>query len=154
MTRQDIAKLAAFLLVAALKIPCAAAAQELGLEKILNPMPDYDPFEKANAAPQFFPDEIDKQARELLIDALTDRKDGLDGHWQSLRAADNELRKQHGTVTGLADHAQDLLNNTIADRETYLAAQKDALKNSAAPARKKYLQAIIEGDDQIGRAHV
>jgi hypothetical protein len=40
----------------------------LDLEKILNPMPEYDPFETPAAAPQFFPDAVDKRARELLIE--------------------------------------------------------------------------------------
>jgi len=147
MKRRGTGKFATILLVAAMTIPFAAAAQELGLEKILNPMPNYDPFDNATATPQFFPDQVDKRARELLIDALTNRKDALEGDLTSLRAADNELQKQHGTVTGLTDHALDLLNNTIADREDYLAAQKEALKNSSAPARKKYLEAIINRDD-------
>jgi hypothetical protein len=82
-----------------------------------------------------------------MIDALTNNQAALDDHVKSLRADDNRLQKQHGTVTGLAEHAEDLLNNTIADRERYLAAQKDALKNSASPARKKYLEAIINRDD-------
>ncbi|HYA28560.1 MAG TPA: hypothetical protein VEI95_07045, partial [Acidobacteriota bacterium] len=144
MKRQDLATI---LLVATLTTPLAATAQELGLEKILNPMPDYDPFDKAATTPQFFPDQIDKQARELLIDALTNRKEALEDHFKSLQAADNELQKQHGTVTGLTDRALDLLNNTITDREAYLAAQKEALKNSPSPERKKSLEAIINRDD-------
>ncbi|MSP40456.1 MAG: hypothetical protein EXR70_18355 [Deltaproteobacteria bacterium] len=122
-------------------------SQELGLDKILNPLPEFDPFEKANSAPQFFPDDTDKRARELLIDALTGNKDGLAPHLKALQSEDAKLQKQHGTVTGLAEHAQDLLNNTIADRERYIAAQKDAINNSTTPARKKYLAAIVDRDD-------
>jgi len=124
-----------------------AGAQELGLDKILNPLPEFDPFEKANSAPQYFPDDTDKRARELLIDALTGNQDGLALHLKVLQAEDGKLQKQQGTVTGLAEHAQDLVNNTIADRERYLAAQKDALQNSTTPARKKYLAAIVNRDD-------
>ncbi len=122
-------------------------AQELGLDKILNPLPEFDPFEKAHSAPQFFPDDTDKRARELLIDALTGNKEGLAQHLKALQAEDGKLQKQHGTVTGLAEHAQDLVNNTITDRERYLAAQKEALQNSATPARNKYLAAIVNRDD-------
>ncbi len=125
----------------------AAQERQLELEKILNPMPDYDPFEKAGTTPQFFPDDTDKRARELLIDALTNRKESLAGHLQALQAEDDRLQKQHGTTTGLTEHAQDLVNNTIHDRERYLAAQKDALRNSSAPTRQKYLEAIINRDD-------
>ena len=45
--------------------------RELPLEKILNPLPEFDPFEKPPALSQYFLDEIDKRAREVLIDALT-----------------------------------------------------------------------------------
>jgi hypothetical protein len=121
--------------------------RELELEKILDPMPDYDPFEKPVTTPQYFPDDVDKRARELLIDASTNRKDALEDHLKSLQAEDSRLRKQHGTATGLTEHARDLVNNTIQDRERYLAAQKDALRNAATPERKKYLEAIINHDD-------
>ncbi|MGH7886387.1 MAG: hypothetical protein ACREPG_00855, partial [Candidatus Binatia bacterium] len=148
MTREKLAKLALVLLLASFPATMPLAeAQELGLEKILNPMPDYDPFEQAASAPQYFPDDNDKLARALMIDALTNKKEALGDHLISLQAADSQLKKQQGTVTGLTDHAQDLLNNTIQDRERYLAAQQDALKNSASPARKKYLEAIINRDD-------
>ena len=150
MKRQALALLALFLALAFLPAtvtPAGAQERRLELEKILNPMPDYDPFEQAGTTPRFFPDETDKRARELLIDALTLRKESLAGHLQSLQAEDSRLQKQLGTVTGLTDHAQDLLNNTIQDRERYLAAQKNALKNSSTPNRQKYLEAIINRDD-------
>src|SRR5687767_13256063 len=97
----------------------AAQERQLELEKILNPMPNYDPFEKAGTTPQFFPDDTDKRARELLIDALTNRKESLAGHLEALQAEDDRLQKQHGTATGLSEYAQDLVNNTIQDREGY-----------------------------------
>src|SRR4029453_4432899 len=121
--------------------------RELELEKILNPMPDYDPFEKSASTPQYFPDDVDKRARELLIDALTNRKEVLEDHLKSLRAEDERLRKQNGTATGLTEYTRDLVNNTIQDRERYLKAQKEALKDATTPERKKYLEAIINRDD-------
>src|SRR6267142_1297850 len=98
--------------------PCHAQDREQVLDKILNPMPDYDPFEKSTAAaPQFFPQQ------------------------------DSQLRKEYSTATGLTERALDLVNNTIQDRQRYLAAQQEALKNTSAPERKKYLQSIIDNDD-------
>ncbi len=126
----------------------AAHANELALEKILNPVADYDPFEApAAAAPKYFPDEVDRRTRDLLIDALTDRKDALADHLRFFQKEDARLQKQSGSVTGLSEHAQDLLNNTIEDRERYLAAQKQAIKNASTPVRKKYLEAIVNNDD-------
>jgi hypothetical protein len=132
--------------------PVLAYAQdrEQALEKILNPLPDYDPFEKSTAAaPQYFPDAVDKRARDLLIDALTNHKEALADHLKFLKDEDSRLQKQYKTSTGLTDHAQDLVNNTIQDRQRHLAAQQDALKRASMPERKKYLESIINHDDLI-----
>jgi hypothetical protein len=127
---------------------CHPGDREQALEKILNPMPDYDPFETSTAAPpQFFPDAVDKRARELLIDALTNHQESLKDHLEFFKEQDLQLQKQYNTSTGLTEDAQDLLNNTIQDRQTYLAAQKEALNNASTPERKKYLQSIINNDD-------
>jgi hypothetical protein len=124
-------------------------SQELGpaLERILNPVPDYDPFERPVAPPQFFPDAVDKRARELLIDALTNQHESLADHLKFLKEEDSRLYKQRKTGTGLTEHAQDLVNNTIQDRERYLKAQKQALKSASSAERKKYLESIIQHDD-------
>ncbi len=128
--------------------PCHGQDREQVLEKILNPMPDYDPFEKSTlATPQFFPDAVDKRSRELLIDALTHQQESLKDHLQFFKEEDTRLQKEYNTSTGLTDRAQDLVNNTIQDRQRYLAAQEEALKHASAPERKKYLQSIINNDD-------
>jgi hypothetical protein len=150
MTGKMIACCRAIFLLAFFALYVSASysqTRELELEKILNPMPDYDPFEKPAATPQYFPDDVDKRARALIIDALTNRNEPLEEHLKSLQAEDGRLRKEHGTATGLTEHARDLVNNTIQDRERYLAAQKDALRNASTPERKKYLEAIINHDD-------
>ncbi len=128
----------------------ASQAQELQLEKILNPVADYDPFEAAGTTPpKFFPDEVDRRTRDLLIDTLTQRNDALAEHVKFFKSEDVRLQKQHGASTGLAEHAQDLLNNTLEDRERYLAAQKEAIRNASSPERKKYLESIVNHDDSI-----
>jgi hypothetical protein len=125
-------------------------AQELQLERILNPLADYDPFElPAAAKPRFFPDEVDRRARELLVDALIGRDGAVADHLEFFKSADVRLQKDRGHVTGLSEHAQDILNNTIRDRERYLAAQKQASRNASTPERKKYLEAIVNQDDMI-----
>ena len=125
-----------------------AQDRELVIEKILNPMPDYDPFDKSTTgAPQFFPDAVDKRTRELLIDALTNQQESLKDHLQFLKEQDSQLQKEYNTSTGLTERALDLTNNAIQDRQRYLAAQEAALKNASTPDRKKYLQSIINNDD-------
>lgn len=137
-------------LLASVALAASPQAQEpaLPLDKILNPLPDYNPFEQPGAGtPHYFPDEVDKRARDMLIDTLTNREGALAQHLQFFQAEDARLQKQHGTSTGLTALAQDLVNNTIEDRERYIEAQKQALKNAATPERKKYLEAIINNDD-------
>jgi hypothetical protein len=140
----------AFLLATAGSFQSASYAQELQLERILNPFADYDPFEPpAPAKPRFFPDEVDRRARELLVDALTGQDGAVADHLQFFKSADTRLQKESGHVTGLSEHAQDILNNTIRDRERYLAAQKQASRNASTPERKKYLEALVNQDDMI-----
>ncbi|HEU4344323.1 MAG TPA: hypothetical protein VFU31_22415, partial [Candidatus Binatia bacterium] len=73
--------LAALLSFASVTFATARAQErEAPLDKILNPLPEFDPFEKPPAAPQFFPDGVDKRARDVLIDALTNQKESLEQH--------------------------------------------------------------------------
>jgi hypothetical protein len=147
MKVQNSFALLSLLVCVAFCIPYSAA-QDLPVEKILNPLPDYNPFDQFTApTPQFFPDEVDKHARDLLIDALINDEQALNRDLQFFEAQDARLQKERGTSTGLTAQAQDLVNNTIGDRERYLAAQKDALKKAATPERKKYLEAIINNDN-------
>jgi len=139
-----------FFLLSALAVSTTLARaqeRELPLERILNPLPEFDPFEKPLTTPQYFPDEIDKRAREALLDALFNDGTALERHLAFLKSEDGRLLQQQGGATGLTEHVQDLVNNTIREREPYLAAQKAALKQAATPQRKKYLEAIIEQDD-------
>jgi hypothetical protein len=127
--------------------PLHAQEHVLPVDRILNPLPEFDPFERPDSTPQFFPDTVDKRARETLIDALTNRREVLGDDLIFFKSEDARLQKQYGTVTGLSEHAQDLVNNTLQNRDRYLAAQKEALKNASSPARQKYLEAIINNDD-------
>jgi len=89
-------------------LPARAQERELALEKILNPLPEFDPFEKPPAAPLFFPDEADKRARDALVDALTNRKDALENHLRFFKDEDMRQQKQHGSATG-SPHVADPL---------------------------------------------
>jgi hypothetical protein len=129
-------------------IPSSPAQERaMPVEKILNPLPEFDPFVRPDPTPQFFPDNVDKQVRETLIDALTNNKESLTDHLKFFKSEDARLQKQYGAVTGLTEQAQDLVNNTLQNRDRYLAAQKEALKNASSPEQKKYLESIINNDD-------
>src|SRR5512147_2958309 len=85
-----------------------AQERAVPVDKILNPLPEFDPFEKPDPAPQFFPDTVDRRVRETLIDALTNRREALDDDLKFFKSEDARLQKQYGSVTGLSEHAQDL----------------------------------------------
>lgn len=124
-----------------------AQEKESVLERILKPLPDYDPFDKPALAPQFFPDEVDKRVREALVDSLTNRDDALADHARFLAEKDAQLKRERGTVTGLTGRIVDLSNNTIRDRERYLEAQKKALASAQSPEERKLIESRLRNDD-------
>ncbi|MGH7830135.1 MAG: hypothetical protein ACREP8_08140, partial [Candidatus Binatia bacterium] len=121
--------------------------KEAALEKILRPLPDFDPFDKPPSAPQFFPDDVDKRAREILIDSLLNRADALEGHVRFLADRDKEMKQERGAVTGLTEPALELFHNTITDRERYLEAQRKALASSPSPQQRKVIESKLRNDE-------
>ena len=122
-------------------------AQENDLSRILHPLPEYDPFDKLPPAPEFFPDAIDKRAREALIDSLTHQESKLEDHVRYFREKDAELKRSRGTVTGLTDYVSDLYSNTITDRRGYLEAQEKALSSASSAQQKKTIEARLRNDE-------
>ena len=129
--------------------PEKALPQEKGfvLDKILNPLPGYDPFDSPPPNPEFFPDNVDKRAREALIDSLTNREDALKDHVRFFTDKDIELQEERGSVTGLTEHVLDLFHNTIRDRDHYLSAQKEALASSPSPRQKPLIESRLRNDN-------
>ena len=121
-------------------------AQENDLDRILRPLPNYDPFDKPPPAPEFFPDEVDKRVREALIDSLTNQTSKLEDHARFFAQKDAEMKRSRGSVTGLTDYAVDLYNNSITDRKSYLEAQQKALA-SASPQQKKVIESRLRNDE-------
>lgn len=150
MKRTNAALAVTFCVLAGFGAPperVAAQEKEPPLGRILKPLPEYDPFDKPPSPPQFFPDEIDKRAREALVDSLTNRQEALADHLRFFAAKDAELKKERGTITGLTGHVTDLSNNTIRDRERYLAAQKKALSSAASPEEKRLIESRLRNDE-------
>jgi len=117
------------------------------LERILNPLPEYDPFDQPPPAPQFFPDDVDKRARAAMIDALTRKDEELAGHVRFFAERDAQLKKERGASTGLTGYVFDLQNNTIRDREAYLEGQRKALSFSLAPGHRQVVESRINNDE-------
>jgi hypothetical protein len=128
--------------------PRLAAPQEADLaDRILNPLPEFDPFDKPPSTPQYFPDDVDKRARAAMIAALTNKSEALASDLQFFTERDAKLKKELGTVTGLTEQVRDLYNNTIQDRERYLDAQRQALSFATAPQHKQLIESRIKNDD-------
>lgn len=117
------------------------------LERILDPMPEFDPFEYVIASPEYFPDEIHRRARQTLIDALLGRDDRLPEHVEFFRAKDKELERARGTVSGLSDPVTDIYLETIEDREKYLDEQRKALATANSERQKRLIQARLRNDE-------
>ena len=117
------------------------------IEKVLDPLPNYDPFDYSVPAPAYFPDEVDKQARQVLIDALLDRPEKLKEHVARFKAKDQELTAERGTVSGLTPHITDLYHNTISDREEYLEKQREALAATSSDSHKRVIRARLRHDE-------
>ncbi|MGH7832808.1 MAG: tetratricopeptide repeat protein, partial [Candidatus Binatia bacterium] len=129
--------------------PFQSHAQERGVEldKILRPLPEFDPFDKPPAGPEFFPDETDKRARDVLIDSLTNNHEALKQNLDFFKNKDAQLKRERGTVSGLTDGVQDLVNSTIQDRERYLEEQRKLLSSSSSPQHKKLLESTLNNDE-------
>ena len=117
------------------------------VDRILNPLPDYDPFDKPPPSPRFFPDDVDKRARAALIDALTNKEENLEGHLRFFMERDAQLKKERGAVTGLTEQVRDLTNGAIRDRERYLEAQEKALSSASSPQQKQLIESRIKNDE-------
>ena len=121
--------------------------KEATVDKILNPLPNYNPFVEYIQPPKFFPDGVDKRVRQALIDSLTDREGTMAEHVRYFREKDAELLGERDTVTGLTEHVLDLRNNTIRDRQDYLAAQRHALASASTAQQKNLIQSRIRNDE-------
>jgi hypothetical protein len=150
MRRFHRSLLAVSCVCAALALPPARSAAQVPQElpdRILNPQPDFDPFEKPPSTPLYFPDDVDKRARSAMIAALTGDSQTLADDLKFFTERDAQLKKERGTTTGLSDAARDLYNNTIEDRARYLAAQRQALSFTAMPQQKQLIESRLKNDD-------
>ncbi len=121
--------------------------KESFIGKILNPLPDYNPFVESVPPPRFFPDEVNKQVHKAIIDSLTDQNDAMKEHVRFFKEKDAELLEKRDTVTGITDHVLDLEYNTIRDREDYLTAQKQALDSASTKQQKNLIRSRIRNDE-------
>ena len=109
-------KRGAWLLCILLMLPVSAGAQPSGvsMERILDPLRDFDPFEEPVAAERYFPDEIERRVRRAVIDALLRRPDGLREHLSHVEDADEKRVAQGGEPSGLTPLVKELHRAHVA----------------------------------------
>ncbi len=103
-------KYGAWTLCVLLVLPFSAAAQTPGvsIERILDPLRNFEPFEEAVAAERYFPDEIERRVRRAVVDALTRRLERLPGHVSYLEDADEKRVAEGGKPSGLTALVREL----------------------------------------------
>ncbi|HEY5599423.1 MAG TPA: hypothetical protein VIK48_01920, partial [Candidatus Manganitrophaceae bacterium] len=125
-----------------------ADAEDSPISRILNPLPDYDPFEKASPPPEFFPDEVSRRIHEVLVDSLTGREGVWEEHLRFFQNKDNELLRK-GSATGLTERVLDLFHNSLRDRRAYLEAQRAAFASAKSPRQKRLIESRLRNDDLV-----
>ena len=90
-----------------LALPFSAAAG-VSIERILDPLRDFEPFGEAVTAERYFPDEVERRVRRAVIDALTRRPERLPGHVSYLEEADEKRVAEGGRPSGLAPLVREL----------------------------------------------
>ena len=148
MSRNPAVFLAFFLLALLLSAAPRASGDEPDspIPRILNPLPDYDPFEKVSPPPEFFPDEVSRRIHEVIVDSLTGREGIWEEHLRFFQNKDNELLRK-GSATGLTERVLDLFHNSLRDRRAYLEAQRAALAAAKSSQQKRLIESRLRNDD-------
>lgn len=138
-------KTGALALCLVLLLPASAWARAPGdsMERLRDPLSDFDPFEQPVTAERYFPDETGRRVRRVLIDALTHRTEGFHEHVRYFEERDREANAD----SGLAHHVRDLHHGNLTDREAYRDAQRRALAEAPSEARQRVIRARLRRDE-------
>ncbi len=142
-------KTGAWLLCLLLLPPASALAQSAGTshERMMDPLRDFDPFEAPVTAARYFPDELEQRVRVAMVDALSRRTERLRGHVRYFEGKDAERVAGGGNPSGLTHHVRDLHHGTLAGRETYRDAQREALAKAPSGAAQQSIRVRLRRDE-------
>ncbi len=142
-------KTRAWLVCLLLVLPVSAMAQSarVSAERMLDPLPDFDPFEPPVTAERYFPDEMEQRVRVAILDALNHRTERLREHVRYFEGKDKERLDDGGNVSGLAHHVRELHHGNLTDRETYRDAQQKALAEAPPGAPRRLIRARLRRDE-------
>ena len=92
-----------WLLYCFLTLPVSAQGQPptVSMERVLNPLRNFEPFQEQVAAERYFPDKMERRVRRALADALLQRPDKLGEHASHLEEADAKRVAEGGKPSGL-----------------------------------------------------
>lgn len=116
-----------WLLFILLMLPVSAQGQSsrVFMERVLDPLRDFDPFDEQVAAPRYFPDEMERRVRRAIIDTLLRRPDRLGEHVSHLAKADGKRVAQGDKPSGLP-----LLVKELHRTQTARHGQGEALEGT------------------------
>jgi hypothetical protein len=113
-----------------------------------NPIIDkYQPFASTQSPVVYFPDEVEKQVEEALIEGYLGNREAILKAYKFMKEKDQTLQKAKEPITGLADELMDLANAQIKRRDDYLKAQERFLKSSPEPELEKLVRYRIKNDE-------
>ena len=146
-------KTRASLLCLLLVLPVLAATQAAGasLDRMLDPLRDFDPFEPPVTAERLYPDELEQRARLAMLDALNRRADRLREHVRYFEGKDRERLAGGGKASGLTHHVRELHHGNLTDRAAYREAQQKALAQAPSGTPRRLIRARL-GRDELARA--
>lgn len=132
-----------------LVLPVSATAQSAGvpLGRMMDPLPDFDPFAPPVTAERYFPDELERRVRVAIVDALTRRTERLQGHVRYFEGKDKDRLAGGGHVSGLTHRVRELHHGNLSGRETYRDAQREALAEAPAGAPQRLIRARLRRDE-------
>ena len=127
-------KTRAWLVCLLLVLPVSAMAQSarVSAERMLDPLPDFDPFEPRVTAERYFPDELEQRVRLAILDALNHRTERLREHVRYFEGKDKERLDDGGNVSGLAHHVRELHHGNLSDREDVPRRAAEGARRSSA----------------------
>ena len=145
-----------WLLCLLLVLPVSGSAQPSGvsIERILNPLRDFEPFDEPVTAERYFPDDLERRVRRAIIDSLTLRTEQLREHVRYFEGIDKERVTGGAETSGLTPLVRKLYQGSRTDRQDHGDTPPEAGETSpsATPEPDELERAeslIAEGD--VGR---
>ncbi len=127
-----------------LALPTCAAAQpsKTPLDRIMNPLRNFEPFERPVATVRYFPDGIERRVRPAIIAALIQRPDKLREHLSYVEGEDKKRAEEGGQQSGLTPLLRELYRNSVPDHQN-----SSSNLPASTPKHLKHAEELLAGND-------